>query len=355
MLKLEEIKEIVLNNTTYRITFLAGGDLKWLSEVFGINAANSLYPCPWCTWKVKKEISETDLKEKYTIHGRSHEKAQICINNKDKTVNARQGYAVAPLFKFIEFERIVVDILHMTLRITDKLIGMLLLRLEELEESKSTPLTKIFKKFLEIECNITFPFFTKETVTGAKLKLRKFNQNERLKLFDKLFEGEKSLTSIFPENFQTDTTLVCLNRLFFNFREILAIIKRDNSNNFDKNGLIVRLRDWLSDFIIVEPKITPYIHIFCFHVPEFIEVHGDLNLFSMQGLEHLNHFSKVNYFRQTNHNKNTFTSTLLEKMNRIEFIHLGGKLNDTDEDEDEEEEDEESKHKYDDIFDFLKV
>ena len=45
----------------------------------------------------------------------------------------------------------------------------------------------------------------------------------------------------------------------------------------------------------------------------------------MQGLEKLNHVSKVNYFRQTNHQKN-FTPTLIKKLNRLEFINLGGKI-----------------------------
>ena len=36
------------------LNFFFGGDLKWISEVYGINAANSLYPCPWCTWKANK-------------------------------------------------------------------------------------------------------------------------------------------------------------------------------------------------------------------------------------------------------------------------------------------------------------
>ena len=51
-------------------------------------------------------------------------------------------------------------------------------------------------------------------------------------------------------------------------------------------------------------------------------MHGNLSLFSMQGLEKLNSFSKLNYFRSTNHNKNTLTSTLLRKINILYFIHL---------------------------------
>jgi hypothetical protein len=34
--------------------------------------------------------------------------------------------------------------------------------------------------------------------------------------------------------------------------------------------------------------VTPYIHIFVSHFHEFLELHGDLNLFNQEGLEKLN-------------------------------------------------------------------
>ena len=55
----------------------------------------------------------------------------------------------------------------------------------------------------------------------------------------------------------------------------------------------------------------------------FSEVYGNMNLYSMQGLKNLNSFSKLNYFRQTSRNVSQFTSTLLEKMNRMNLYHLG--------------------------------
>ncbi len=46
----------------------------------------------------------------------------------------------------------------------------------------------------------------------------------------------------------------------------------------------------------------------------------------MQGMEKKNHFAKINFFRQTNHHKNSFTSILLDKMNRLDFINMNGKI-----------------------------
>lgn len=382
--KLQEIREIVLNDTKYRILFLFGGDLKWISAAYGINAANSSYPCPWCTWKVKNKTMEENIDETYSIYGRSHEHAQVCLKN-NNTIDGRQGYKDVSLFPFIEFHNVVVDILHMTLRISDKLFEMLLTRLRLLENKKTRDLTEIFKNFIETQCNISSPFF----VTEPEMKMRSLNQNERLKIFDKLLEIDdddsdndlsdddddavekerkrknrqsrevkrklsfcKPLVSLFPSQYQDDSILNSINDLCLKYRKILEIIKSQNARNLVGN-LKKRLKKWLNIFISIEKKITPYIHIFCFHIPEFIEVHEDLNLFSMQGLEHLNCFSKLNYFRQTNRKKDKFASTLLEKMNRIDFYHINGKLELNDEDIIEDVIEDED-NKYSDMFDFLK-
>ena len=327
--KLRVINQIEINQTSYKLVFHSGGDLKWTANIFGINGANSNFPCPWCKWENKTtDAASYDYNSIWSIEGRSHEDAQSCL--KKKKIELKSGYIKEGIFPFIEFKRSVVDILHMTLRITDKLISALLFRLEELEEDSSSniekrPLTKAFWDFIEIECNITHPFYIKERANeNSKIKLRKLNQNERLAIFEKLFQGN-SLCSIFPKNYRKDIGLNRLNRLFYNFNEILNIIKKDYKE-FDKENLNLKLKKWLKDYLSIDQSITPYIHIFFHHVPDFIEKYGNLNLFSMQGLEKKNHFVKVNYFRQTNHHKNSFTTILLEKMNRLEFIHLKAQL-----------------------------
>ena len=52
------------------------------------------------------------------------------------------GYINEGIFLFTEYKRSVVDILLMTLRITDKLISALLFRLEELEADSSSNIEK---------------------------------------------------------------------------------------------------------------------------------------------------------------------------------------------------------------------
>ena len=42
-----------------------GGDLKFLATIYGINAANSLFPCIWCEEFNSK--NDVDLNQKFSI------------------------------------------------------------------------------------------------------------------------------------------------------------------------------------------------------------------------------------------------------------------------------------------------
>ena len=84
------------------------------------------------------------------------------------------------------------------------------------------------------------------------------------------------------------------------------------------------MKSWGEKFVKCtdEEKLTTYVHIFIYHVPEFISVYKNLNLYSMQALEKLNWTTKSNYFRQTNRKKD-YLKQLLNKANRTEFYYLG--------------------------------
>ena len=85
-------------------------------------------------WENKKtNISFYDFNKNWSID------AQSCLKKKFKS---KSGYINEGIFPFTEYKRSVVDILLMTLRITDKLISALLFRLEELEADSSSNIEK---------------------------------------------------------------------------------------------------------------------------------------------------------------------------------------------------------------------
>lgn len=249
---------------------------------------------------------------------------------KEKTPTKRKGYLREPLFKFIEFQKTVVDPLHMMLRVSDKLFEILLFRLQELDKKQVTYkagdlstcfLSLAFLDYLKEEkmgCNLTAPYY----IVEKEFKLRKLNENERIRIFEKLCFCN-TLLKIFPNNIRKDKIIIIINDVFKEFYTIIKLFKTEEI--IDKNELEVKIKSWLRILVKIDKNITPYTHILCFHVSEFIENFKKLNLFSMQGLEKLNHITKINYFKQTNHHKN-FTTLLIKKINRMEFIHLKGNL-----------------------------
>ena len=306
-----------------------GGDLKWIASVYGLKSANSNYPCPWCLWKNEP----IDISNEFIQQNRRVEDTDQFI--KKRSSNEQKGHADEPLFKFIDFNKCIVDILHLFLRVTDKLFFNLLNRLEQLDikfsgyktgKIDNMNLTKTFLDFLST-CDITSPFYIKSSDDGSsKYKLRKLNMNERLKILNKLFT-RNCVLEIFKncdKKIKDDNELLLLNFVFSEFYEIYKSLT--DFENFNKKTLITKLKEWLKSYTKISNNvITPYIHVLCFHVPEFIDQYGPLRKYSMQGLEKFNDITKINYFMQTNHQKN-FHVSLIKKINRLEFIDLKGKI-----------------------------
>jgi len=100
------------------------------------------------------------------------------------------------------------------------------------------------------------------------------------------------------------------------------------------DNLSERLKNWLKLFIKLNgpESITPYIHAFVFHLPEFIKIHRNVNLFNMQGLEKLNDFMTRNYHSSTNKHLpgQQYLFQLMKKRNRLEYFDLGGNCTDLD-------------------------
>ena len=96
------------------------------------------------------------------------------------------GYKYEPIIKFIEFNRVVIDMLHLLLRITDQLFNCLLEKsirfdLNDSINIEQRELFSILENFLKFNCKLTKPFrFTKiENGNDSMfIKFRSFNGNE---------------------------------------------------------------------------------------------------------------------------------------------------------------------------------
>ena len=266
--RIKKLKHITIDGKHFKIKYTQGGDLKWLANMNGINAANSNHLCVWCRWNCKSTL---DYSKEWSISGRRGEVGVL-------------GCKHDPIIDFINFHSCIVDPLHLN------------------------------------DCRISTPmFFCKRT---KKMKLRSLNKNEREKILNVLTES-KDLLELFNDH-ADDAKLVIFNFVLVEFYKFFIFIKQDHSENFDKNLLIKKLKAWLKQYVRCTDgeKLIPYVHIFVFHVPEFIEVYKNLNLYSMQALEKLNSITKSNYFKQTNRRPMLCLLQLLQKANRTEFTHL---------------------------------
>ena len=94
--------------------------MKFLLIMYGLNAANSTFACLWC--KCPSDKFYVINHNKWTISDTM--KGARCLKEAHNKYNPKSkdscGYQKEPLSP-IEFVRAVIDMLHMWLRITDKL------------------------------------------------------------------------------------------------------------------------------------------------------------------------------------------------------------------------------------------
>jgi hypothetical protein len=273
-----------------------------------------------------------------------------------------------PILTFINFDKCVIDLLHLLLRITDTMYYLLLLKFLKMDGNPNTvnldqrPSLKVFVEFLKNECKIVSPVYTSET-SDVKINFRNLNGNERMRIFKELFkkyfgpleEGNninkrKSFDVLFPVVLNEFYNFTFENQVWLEFYLILMKIKNFKRNPFDPEVLRPRFTLWLRAFLKISKinrnfsTIGPYLHIWSFHLIELIQMHKDLNIFNTQGLEKLNGFCIQYYHSSTNKqigsgdNKNKYLKQLISKRNRMEFSILNGNFADFfDEDSDEDE------------------
>ena len=117
-----------MEGQVHRIQFYLGGDLKFLALVCGFGNANAEHACVWwckcpkgkfvdmqIQWSITDVIrgarTVKEIVEKYKL-GKRNKNRYNCIN--------------PPLFPFIPIKQVIIDTLHLFLRISDKLTDLLI-------------------------------------------------------------------------------------------------------------------------------------------------------------------------------------------------------------------------------------
>ena len=158
---LYEKASIEVEGKHFDLDILMGGDMKFLQLVLGLGGSLCNYSCPWCRVHKNQRDDMTKPLDCYYTRG-----MQITSHNlKKDVVKDYFGVRAQPLVS-IEPEHIIIDELHLLLRICDKLLMNLILNTKTLDDKnavhgeKSDFLGQLTEKIRG--CGVSFYIWTKK-------------------------------------------------------------------------------------------------------------------------------------------------------------------------------------------------
>eukprot|EP00732_Lithocolla_globosa_P002110 Lithocolla_globosa_v1_NODE_1280_length_2702_cov_40.766528.p1 type:complete len:825 gc:universal NODE_1280_length_2702_cov_40.766528:183-2657(+) len=128
--KLVENGKIEVDGKYYQLEFFLGGDYKFLALVTGIDSAKADYCCVHCHAH-KKERS--DMTKNFSTPAMKRSLENIRRNCTAKSAPARMGAKHPPLLN-IPLDHVVMDELHIVLRIFDKLLKILINEVDDTDK-----------------------------------------------------------------------------------------------------------------------------------------------------------------------------------------------------------------------------
>ena len=319
-----------------KITLWLSADLKFVNMVTGMVPSNNSQSCCYC----HGGTGEVDHRAECCNHGSRHDPTITWEMDRKADEELGRGRVRKNLFAFIPTERIVVDMLHMFLRISDRLIAeACALALvheydndnpgEEEDGAEAEWLTRTFGVVFGAiaKCEVTI----RDGKKGGGWKTSRLNGNKR-----RLIMTHFEFSDVFKKNKELGAQLQTtwddfwnLYRLLNQHDPLLAIVNayREANNETPLSEEDLRsgpdsfsLRDyaatswtalasgWVNQATMAQPVqpaagarngqkrqmrqpplpitfITPYVHIFVFHVGAILVHVGTLTEFCCQGLE----------------------------------------------------------------------
>ena len=265
-----EMKSMVsvdFNGRQIPIIYYLGGDWKFLACVCGIGAANSDFACIWCTCPKSKrgDLSKWSMFD-MALGGRTVD--LITKWSGRKLFSCKHP----PLFDFIPMDRVVIDTLHLFLRISDVLIDELIQELRagdcivkqhtfsKFDLSKYQYMAK-YQQFLT-SLGIVFSFGI--DINTRKLEYRSLTGPEKHKLFQNI-----DISHLLPSDYRF---VEDVQKLWHDFYALYCRICTDYINDGEISQLQEDILAWLKLFLdcYATKDVTPYIHAFANHVCEFL-------------------------------------------------------------------------------------
>jgi len=230
---------------------------------------------------------------------------RIVLADVQQLVENGKGFIAPSILRGIEMQNIIVDLLHMKLRIGGKLLKLLLVG-DVLKEERQDDVVAAMRKI-----GVTFKFRAAASSKDGDGKvawtsLMGTQTSRVLTKFD--------VTAVVP-----GPRGVKLQKLWTDFWTHFCAILDWNKETGDCNLLQEKLTAWLEDFLSFYGvnDITPYIHHFTTHCAEYVQRHGALRRYVCEAAELLNNVHQKIYHRATA--KGGGRSTTLSKLKDPEY------------------------------------
>ena len=282
--EIASLNNISIGTHTFDIEWFLGGDWTFLACCEGLGAAISTYPCIWCKCPLYDKY-EGDKEWSLSDPTKGARTVQEIEDMSKKTARKQLNYNCknVPLFPEIPLDHVIIDSLHLFLRISDNLINLLIL---ELRRQDAIDKKKVFndgfdrakykhmvgfEKYLNQDLHISFNWFICKD--SKKLKWRDLTGPEKVKLFQNM-----DISKLLP-NFEKSTSI---QQLWDGFKMITDVLSSSN-NSSDFLQFQDKVKAWTDLFtsLYQTKHITPYMHALLWHVPELINLHGPMSSFKL--------------------------------------------------------------------------
>ena len=325
--------EIHLENVVKYIDLFVCADYKMNLNLAGLKNANSMEPCLYCT-AAKKHLHDIGkyrrvlVDETLTVLEDGKKLCEILdedfqdfavydfINNEKEShwIHSDKMLLKLPIFRFI------IDLLHLFLRISDKLFVNLIEQIKIIDNfsdnynpKKHKNITILISYLKECRIPINESFYNDNLISKIFTSLQ---GPDRLKLFNRLDKDDSFLLML--KSISSLDKYEDIYTIWKDFYSLLKSIKSDQPPDLDISQ--AKINNWFRKYVQIytKDKVTPYIHMFNYHLIDQFKKYGNINFFSTQGLEKLNDLSTQNFFKSTN--KKDYCYQILQRSMRMDYL-----------------------------------
>lgn len=310
-------QNLSINEVPYKVEYFFTSDQKFLSLVLGIAGPNTKYFCPWC--ECPKNERGAITKDFPLRHMDQLIENAVNVPSKKTTATSwrtgeGKGAIMLPSLNQMDFDHIIPDVMHLGLRIVEKLLVALYRRYVLDPVCKEKYLEEVRK----ILANKNWEFKTKKTGEYCKPRL----DGATMK-----YVVMNVATLIFRRRMESNEIWGQIQQLGLLLKKILSTLWRENDFNLEEKEQLKKDIDtfatlWTQSVFTLH-SWNNSCHVLHKHVPKYLDLYGNLGKYSQEHVE--SEIGRMkNFLRQTSNKSKTNTKELLQydnrKLDRLEEI-----------------------------------